>query len=151
MDRTGQSRKKSLKYFTYLGRSPHRTDLNQNFAWLLSSVKYVIRFEKFQREIFRGHDFAAVNFSIFHWFLRGAYNRAALMGCLYHVCTEKEWRSGEEKNISRHIATSQPAGVVYMYSGFSQYILDIATAHSSLLNDHVYGVFIRHNKKTFLT
>ena len=61
--RTGQEKghKKGL-YFTYLGRSPHWSDLDQK---LCSDVLDVITCTKFQNEIFRGYDFTGGRISHF--------------------------------------------------------------------------------------
>jgi len=43
----------------------------------------VIRYAKFQVEIFKGYDFTrGSNFPFSYWFLNGPYNSTALMRCL---------------------------------------------------------------------
>jgi len=55
-DRTGQEKATKGLYFTYLGRSPHSSDLHQKLC-IVGDLLHVITCSKFQNEIFRGYDF----------------------------------------------------------------------------------------------
>ena len=71
-DRTGQEKSQKGLYFTYLWRSPHWSDVNENLC--SGDVLDVITCAKFQNEIFRGYNFTGgriFNFPIdFEWALQ---------------------------------------------------------------------------------
>jgi len=81
---TGQDRKKVTKglYFTYLWRSPHWSDVNENLisGWC-SRRNHVCQVSKWNFQVLRFY--RGSNFPFSYWFLNGPYNSAALLRCLW--------------------------------------------------------------------
>ena len=80
-------------YFTYLGRSPHWSDLHQKLCSKWSPRRnHVCQVSKWN---FQGYDFAGgSNFPFSYWYLNVPYNSAAL--CAACDCTESSNRVATE-------------------------------------------------------
>jgi len=85
-DRTGKKVTKGL-YFTYLGRSPHPSDLHQKLCsrWY-PRRNHVCQVSKWN---FQGLPFyRGSNFPFSYWYLNGPYNSTALLRCLCYCFTD---------------------------------------------------------------
>ena len=79
--RTGQEKSQKRLYLTYLGRSPHWSDLHQKLCRWPCRRNHVCQVSKWNfpgLRFYRGS-----NFPFSYWFLNGPYNSAAILRCLW--------------------------------------------------------------------
>jgi len=91
--RTGQEKVTKGLYFTYLGRSPHTSDLHQEFCSRWPSWRNHVR--QVSKWNFQGLNlpFTGVKFPFSYWFLNGRYNSGALLRCLWYMRVWMKFRS----------------------------------------------------------